>query len=253
VVRQYGAREAIATSSGQNDSGLFELSFHDDRYLPFEYEGAISRWRLELPAENNYFNMDTLSDVVMHLNYTAREGGSMLRHAAARAAACKLPACGWVLIDIRYDQPDTWARFRAAHRDRDREPWLDVWLDRNMFPYIPCADGLRVDRVMLMFEADCEHECRCRGECACREDRGPAAHEVRHRDLRRDSGDDRRDRGRTVDCVEILECRGLYEGLLDADIEVGHALGCERGMSFQFPPGAMDVTRVYLFCHYELA
>ena len=29
-------REAIATSSGQNDSGLFELDFRDERYLPFE-------------------------------------------------------------------------------------------------------------------------------------------------------------------------------------------------------------------------
>ena len=34
IVRQYGAREAIATSSGQNDSGLFELSFRDERYCP---------------------------------------------------------------------------------------------------------------------------------------------------------------------------------------------------------------------------
>ena len=55
IVRQYGAREAIATSCGQNDSGLFELNFRDQRYLPFEYMGAVSRWRIELPPENNYF------------------------------------------------------------------------------------------------------------------------------------------------------------------------------------------------------
>jgi hypothetical protein len=40
VVKQYGATEAIATSSGQNDGGLFELNFRDERYLPSEFLGA---------------------------------------------------------------------------------------------------------------------------------------------------------------------------------------------------------------------
>ncbi|MHC1764916.1 MAG: toxin [Verrucomicrobiia bacterium] len=39
---------AIAASSAQHDSGVFELSFRDDRYLPFEGAGAISDWSLEL-------------------------------------------------------------------------------------------------------------------------------------------------------------------------------------------------------------
>jgi hypothetical protein len=41
-------RAKIATSSAQNDSGMFELNFRDERYLPFEGAGAISHWRLEL-------------------------------------------------------------------------------------------------------------------------------------------------------------------------------------------------------------
>lgn len=40
--------QAIATSGAQSDAGLFELNFRDDRYLPFEGAGAISRWRIEL-------------------------------------------------------------------------------------------------------------------------------------------------------------------------------------------------------------
>ena len=31
--------DAIATSSAQNDSGMFELNFKDERYLPFEGAG----------------------------------------------------------------------------------------------------------------------------------------------------------------------------------------------------------------------
>jgi hypothetical protein len=75
MVRRYAATEAVATSSGQNDSRMFQLSFNDERYLPFEFHGAVSRWRIELPQENNQFDIDTLSDVVLHLSYTAREGG----------------------------------------------------------------------------------------------------------------------------------------------------------------------------------
>jgi Tc toxin complex TcA C-terminal TcB-binding domain len=39
---------ALATSTAQSDPGLFELSFRDERYLPFEYAGAISEWAIEL-------------------------------------------------------------------------------------------------------------------------------------------------------------------------------------------------------------
>src|SRR6516225_7040520 len=68
IVCEYGATEAIATSSGQNDSGLFELSYHDERYVPFEYRGAVSRWCIEMRQENNYFPMETLSDFILHMN-----------------------------------------------------------------------------------------------------------------------------------------------------------------------------------------
>ena len=114
MVRIYGEREAIATSGGQNDFGLFELSFNDPRYLPFEYMGAVSRWRIELPAETNYFDPDTLTDLVMHLNYTAREGGAGLREAALLAARCKLPGEGWAFFDIRHDFPDAWELLTAG-------------------------------------------------------------------------------------------------------------------------------------------
>ena len=62
---------AIATSSGVSDAGLFELSFRDERYLPFEGSGAVSSWRLDLPANLRSFDYRTISDVVVHLSYTA--------------------------------------------------------------------------------------------------------------------------------------------------------------------------------------
>ena len=76
-----GGIQSIATSSAREDSGLFEFNFRDERYLPFEGAGVISRWRLELPADYRQFDYDTISDVVLHVRYTARDGGFSLKSA----------------------------------------------------------------------------------------------------------------------------------------------------------------------------
>src|SRR5690606_26785130 len=67
-----GNIQSIATSSAQDDSGLFELNFNDERYLPFEGSGVIGRWRLELPTAARQFDYHSISDVIMNMSYTAR-------------------------------------------------------------------------------------------------------------------------------------------------------------------------------------
>jgi hypothetical protein len=53
--------------------GDFNLNLlFDDRYLPFEGTGAVSTWMLEIPAENNSFDLSTITDVVIHLKYTSK-------------------------------------------------------------------------------------------------------------------------------------------------------------------------------------
>lgn len=65
--------QAIALSSGVNDSGLFQLDFNDERYLPFEGAGAISTWTLSMKKEyNKTIDYDNLPDVIVTLQYTAR-------------------------------------------------------------------------------------------------------------------------------------------------------------------------------------
>jgi hypothetical protein len=73
--------QSIATSSGQNDSGLFEVNFRDERFLPFEGAGAESTWTLELPKEDNrQIDRSTLTDVILHLKFTARDGGKRFQN-----------------------------------------------------------------------------------------------------------------------------------------------------------------------------
>lgn len=70
----------IATSSAQNDNGMFEFNLRDERYLPFEGAGVISSWKLELPPPSlKQFDYNSISDVLLHINYTARGGGSDFR------------------------------------------------------------------------------------------------------------------------------------------------------------------------------
>jgi hypothetical protein len=61
----------IATSTAQNDAGVFQLNFRDDRYMPFEGAGAITSWKLSLPRNFKQFDYNTINDVIIHVSYTA--------------------------------------------------------------------------------------------------------------------------------------------------------------------------------------
>ena len=63
--------QTIATSTGQNDAGLFEVNLRDERWLPFEGQGAISTWNLVLDPRDNNFDFGSITDVILHLRYTA--------------------------------------------------------------------------------------------------------------------------------------------------------------------------------------
>lgn len=68
---------SIATSTAQNDAGVFELSFRDERYMPFEGLGAISEWRLTLPKAFRQFDHATISDVILSISYSAEQDGAL--------------------------------------------------------------------------------------------------------------------------------------------------------------------------------
>ncbi|MNE42037.1 hypothetical protein D3C80_1361430 [compost metagenome] len=73
------ASQQIALSHGVDDNGQFQLNFQDERYLPFEYTGAVSRWTLTFPnPEAQEAMLKSLTDIIVHVSYTARrEGGSL--------------------------------------------------------------------------------------------------------------------------------------------------------------------------------
>ena len=140
----FGSLQSIVTSSAQNDSGLFETNLHDERYLPFENSGVISEWQLELPAnpskgDPRQFDYDTISDVVMHIRYTAREGGGLLRQGALdnlKAAIEAAQAIGSVrLFSVRHEFPTEWARFQAQIPEEDHRFELALNLREEHYPF----------------------------------------------------------------------------------------------------------------------
>jgi len=154
--------QSIATSTGQNDSGLFELNFRDERYLPFEGAGAISRWRLELSGkwpEGHWpqFDVQTIADVILHFRYTARDGVESLKTAAIRNLNQALnqlaaPAEGSEtedqgllrLFSLRHEFPTDWQRFSQATGSTRR---LSFVVTRERFPYFLQGKTLKILKV----------------------------------------------------------------------------------------------------------
>jgi hypothetical protein len=243
IVKIFGARDAVATSGGQNDSGLFELSFSDSRYLPFEFMGAVSRWRIELPPENNYFDPDTLTDTVLHLNYTAREGGDLLRRAASAAAVGRLPGDGWSFFDVRHDFPDAWELFHRPVAREDGRRGLALQLRRKFFPYLPGNPPLRLTRLMLLFETAILPERPPEAaSCCCPQREAFGGYTVTFQ---------ADDQGGRLDCRAAAEWPRLYSGMIDAEILPfgrGHE-SCE--LCFGFSEEIGQIVHAYLFCRYE--
>ncbi|WP_211450788.1 neuraminidase-like domain-containing protein [Collimonas antrihumi] len=106
---------SIAVSSLDDESGVFELNFHDERYLPFEGGGAISKWRLELPEKFRQFDYDTVTDVFMRLRYTS-VGDDKLKAAAAGSVQDYIASVEnlsreeglFAIFDLKNDFPNEW-------------------------------------------------------------------------------------------------------------------------------------------------
>ena len=129
---------SISASSGQNDAGMFELNFRDERYLPFEGAGAISTWGLELPSKLRAFNYDTISDVIIHLSYTAKDDGEFRSSvedniAATLTSVATDPARGlFRLFSLKHEFPNA---FHQLLHPAGTTQTTEFELSKQHFPY----------------------------------------------------------------------------------------------------------------------
>lgn len=106
--------DSISTSSAQGDSGTFELNFRDERYLPFEGAGAVeSEWDLELPTAFRAFDYGTISDVILHISYTALDGKPTFKTRVAQRLSTMIQdyareAGLFRLVSLKHEFPVAW-------------------------------------------------------------------------------------------------------------------------------------------------
>jgi len=142
-------REEIAISSANNDAGTFELNFRDERYLPFEGTGAVSRWRLTMPRQTNRLNFDTIADVVMHVRYTALSGGAAFRAAIVNRLDAA-PLGGVRMLSVRHEFSAAWQRFTHPAQGAAVQR-LEIPISPQLFPANMTINA--ITRVFLFLEA----------------------------------------------------------------------------------------------------
>jgi hypothetical protein len=155
-----GTTTQIVTSRGDNDGGMFETNLRDDRMLPFEGSGAISTWRIELPAAFPQFDYNTISDVVLHLRYTARQGGQALADAAVASLTTLFEEASSsslaLLFSLRHEFSNEWHQFVSGTAN------FAAIVKRDYFPYFTSGRTITVDAVELHAVDTTQHELTSR-------------------------------------------------------------------------------------------
>jgi hypothetical protein len=145
--------QSIATSTGQNDGGMFELNFRDERYLPFEGAGAVSTWRLELPAQLRMFDYDSIGDVIVHVSYTALDD-DLFRETVETQIVDELTTYASTngmqrLFSLRHDFPNA---FQQLMHPPGPAQTTQLVLGAQHFPYFLSKQTLTVAGVSAFLE-----------------------------------------------------------------------------------------------------
>jgi hypothetical protein len=161
--------KAIAASNAQNDSGIFELSFRDERYLPFEGAGAISQWSLELfndlPANNpdpgnpdfgkplRQFDYSTITDAILHVKYTAREDAGVFKNGAIAHLRDYFSqdevTPSLRMFNLRQEFPTQWHRFLNPTKPEDGNVF-ELEMLPCLFPIRDQDKALKVNTIWLL-------------------------------------------------------------------------------------------------------
>jgi hypothetical protein len=175
--------------------------------------------------------------MILHLNYTAREGGEILRRAANEVAQRHLPGAGVRYFDIRHEFPDAWHRFQGSFKREEALKHLGIRISRDMFPFIAGHKELWIKRLDLFFEAP---------------DVEPGKHKVvkfrvERQGKHRDEDQDEQEIHEII-CVASEQWPDLYHGVLALQLgpvaqRAEHDLG-----TFQFPMDTGVISHAFLLC-----
>lgn len=142
---------SIATSTAQNDAGVFEFNFRDERYMPFEGAGAVSSWELALPKTFHPFVYQTISDVILHISYTAEQDTTLRERVEADIANIekRLKTSSLVrMFSLRHEFPDV---FHALLYSPKNTP-VDIEISDKFFPLFVAGRDLAIRKVQVALQ-----------------------------------------------------------------------------------------------------
>lgn len=144
--------DSIAVSKAQYDSGVFEFSFRDERYNHFEGAGAISNWKLSLPHNFRLFDYQTISDVILHIDYTAEEDSLFREKVETNMAVIKVKILDYFTdkpffraFSLRHDFPGEF--HRLMHSPKNTE--ISIKLSEKFFPIFHVDRTIKISSAKL--------------------------------------------------------------------------------------------------------
>ena len=148
---------SIATSTAQNDAGVFELSFRDERYMPFEGLGAVgSQWHLTLPKSFRQFDYQSINDAILSISYTAEQDGVLRQQVEGQNKSMESTIVTYFsdpntparrLFSLRQDFSSAFARLL---RSPAGAPGVKIELGDKHFPLFVRGRTIKVKTAVLL-------------------------------------------------------------------------------------------------------
>jgi hypothetical protein len=139
--------ESIALASARDATGQFEFELQQNIELlrPFEGSAVAGDWRFELPRAANHFDFQTIADVLLTIDYTARFSpdfrAQVVERLGRRFSADRA-------FSLRHELPDQW--FDLNNPEQTLTP-MKIAFDTRRADFLPNLEELRVEQVVLFF------------------------------------------------------------------------------------------------------
>jgi hypothetical protein len=142
---------AMVTSSGVNDTGLFETNLRSELLLPFEGAGVVeSEWTIDLPIDTNRIDRRSMTDLLMHIRYTARDGGESRRQSVLDALKADTTLRRRRMLHVRRDFPDAFDQFQVGVGGVHT---LTIPVQKGMFAPVLDKQSVQVTKTTIYFRS----------------------------------------------------------------------------------------------------
>jgi hypothetical protein len=137
--------ESVALSAPAGATGLFQLDVQPELLLPFEGTGVDTSWQLIMPKASNWFDYNTIADVLVTIDYTALASDDYARIVKARLGA---DLSSDNAFSLQYDFPDQWY---ALNNPATTPTPMVITIDLAISDFPATLTNLTIAQVVMAF------------------------------------------------------------------------------------------------------